>query len=425
MNTIEAHFCGISSQSSIYGLTTLFTGESSHKILVASSKRKVYCIEYSKNQQSVIFSTREVQFTYIPGGAEIISMDAFNQACHEHDFVVGITFTKCGTLGTMSQYFNIYSDWEPSNKCDLDNIAQGCLSICLEFIPFHLTHTELIVDGVKEMVWLLSGSDLKIHLYREDKTRQTYCEEPSITCFPEFAALDSLVMWMDFFTTSESRLTALGCKDGYVIVTSVKLPDTCLQSSWKIQHDGPVSVVRLFQDSDLESIPNNPFCHKYESGKINLCVGNTIEVSVVYRDILKNGLELASQELLPNSSKYDCVTCGLIADIDMDGNNEVILGTYGQKLLVYKWKVNTENGKGSYILCHQQMFPYPLLVLSYIDIIGDGVKELLILTTNGLHILQHDLTKIQDVCFSRMKWISKNIPNEKLREYLKMDEKVV
>lgn len=64
---IEAHFCGIASQSSIYGLTSLFTGESSHKVLVASSRRKVYCIEYSKNPYSVIFSTRVVQFTYIPG----------------------------------------------------------------------------------------------------------------------------------------------------------------------------------------------------------------------------------------------------------------------------------------------------------------------------------------------------------------------
>lgn len=64
---IEAHFCGIASQSSIYGLTSLFTGESSHKVLVASSRRKVYCIEYSKNINSVIFSTRVVQFTYIPG----------------------------------------------------------------------------------------------------------------------------------------------------------------------------------------------------------------------------------------------------------------------------------------------------------------------------------------------------------------------
>ncbi|GBN57436.1 KICSTOR complex protein kaptin [Araneus ventricosus] len=418
MNTVEAHFCGMSSQSNVYGLTSLFTGESSHKVLVASSKRTIYCIECSKNQQSVIFSTREVQFTYIPGNAEIISMDAFNQACHIHDFVVGITFIKGDTSG-MKKYFNIYSDWEPSKECDLDNIAQGCLSICLEFIPFHLTHTEIIVDGVKEVVWLLSGNDNKIHLYREDKTRQTYYEDLSTTCFPEFSSLNSLVMWMDFFATSEYRITALGCKDGFVIVSSVNLPETTLQASWKIEHDGPISTVRLFQDSTLESMQNGFFSKTRKDDKIHLCVGNAIEVSVVYRDILKHGLELKNQELLPESSMYDCVVCSLIADIDMDGKNEVLLGTYGQELLVYKWEVASGN-KGSYKLYHKQMFPHPLLALSYMDIIGDGVKELLVLTTNGLHILQHDLAQVRDICVERMKWVLRNIPADKLKEYLKV-----
>ncbi|XP_055944850.1 KICSTOR complex protein kaptin-like isoform X3 [Argiope bruennichi] len=445
MNTVEAHFCGISSQSNIYGLTSLYTGESSHKVLVASSKRTIYCIECSKNQQNVIFSTREVQFTYIPGNAEIISMDAFNQACHIHDFVVGITFVKYpiqeqedlvfqeqglqerdyrrrseGDSSGMKKYFNIYSDWEPSKECDLDNIAQGCLSICLEFVPLHLTHTEIIVDDVKEVVWLLSGNDNKIHLYREDKTRQTYYEDLSTTCFPEFASLDSLVIWMDFFTTFEYRITALGCKHGFVIVSSVKLPETTLQASWKIQHDGPVTTVRLFQDSTLESIQNCFFSTNKKDDKIHLCVGNALEVSVVYRDILNHGLELKNQELLPESSMYDCVMCSLIADIDMDGKNEVLLGTYGQQLLVYKWKI--ESGKtGSYELYHKQMFPHPLLALSYMDIIGDGVKELLVLTTNGLHILQHDLTQVRDICFERMKWVLRNIPADKLKKSLKID----
>lgn len=281
---IEAHFCGIASQSSIYGLTSLFTGESSHKVLVASSRRKVYCIEFSKNNYSVIFSTRVVQFTYIPEGAEIISIDAFNQACHVHDFVVGITFTKSDNGAKQSQYFNIYSDWEPSNECDLDSIAQGCLSICLDFIPFHLTHTELITNETKEMVWLLSGSDCKIHLYREDKTRQTYCEETSDECFPEFKDLTSIVLWMDFITSSDSRLTAIGCKDGLVIVTSVRLiPETEIESSWQIQHDSPISIIKLFQDSDLLNLQKMSFCNKNSDVIINLLVGNTLEVSVIYR----------------------------------------------------------------------------------------------------------------------------------------------
>lgn len=411
---IEAHFCGIASQSSIYGLTSLFTGESSHKVLVASSRRKVYCIEYSKNPYSVIFSTRVVQFTYIPEGAEIISIDAFNQACHVHDFVVGITFTKSDNGGKQSQYFNIYSDWEPSNECDLDSIAQGCLSISLDFIPFHLTHTKLNMDGSKEMVWLLSGNDCKIHLYREDKTRQTYSEEPSDVCFPEFEDLTSVVLWMDFLTSADSRLTAIGCKDGLVVVTLVKLiPETKIESSWQISHDSPISMVKLFQDSDLMNLQNISLCKDNVETCINLLVGNTLEVSVVYRDLLKNGLKLSSQWILPESNKYDCATCGLISDIDMDGRNEILLGTYGQQLLVYKWKDD-----GTYKLFHQQMFPNPLLAMSYIDITGDGLKELLILSTKGLHIHQHDLKRAATLCLERMKYLLQNVPEDELEDHM-------
>lgn len=31
------------------------------------------------------------------------------------------------------------------------------------------------------------------------------------------------VLWMDFLTSADSRLTAIGCKDGLVVVTLVKL----------------------------------------------------------------------------------------------------------------------------------------------------------------------------------------------------------
>ena len=36
---------------------------------------------------------------------------------------------------------------------------------------------------------------------------------------------------------------------------------------------------------------------------------------------------------LPQSDHYDSVTCSLIADIDLDGENEILLGTYGQVCL--------------------------------------------------------------------------------------------
>lgn len=51
---------------------------------------------------------------------------------------------------------------------------------------------------------------------------------------------------------------------------------------------------------------------------------------------MENGLNLSSQFILPNSDKFDCVTCGLISDIDMDGRNEILLGSYGQVGYLFK-----------------------------------------------------------------------------------------
>ena len=42
---------------------------------------------------------------------------------------------------------------------------------------------------------------------------------------------------------------------------------------------------------------------------------------------------------LPESCHHDSIMCGLVADIDWDGVNEIVIGTYGKRLLVYKCTV--------------------------------------------------------------------------------------
>ncbi|XP_054708037.1 KICSTOR complex protein kaptin-like [Uloborus diversus] len=452
----EAHFVGTVSQGSIYGLSSLSSGRESPKVLVASSKSKIYCTEYSRNRRNLLFSTKEVQFTYIPGQAEIISVDAFDQARHARDFVVGITFGKSDIDGKQSQYFNIYSSWEPSSEGDLDDIAQECLSIYLDFVPFHLTHAELFIDGTKEIVWLLSGSDCQVHLYREDKSQQTYSKEPVDLRFPEFKDLDSVkekhahretkrlikgaqpkmglkkgqgaylglwknssfsengegrVTWMDFLTSEKERLTAFGCRDGTVAVSRVDLhPTSQVRASWRIRHDGPISNVRLFRDSLLD-VP--------EGGSISACpvhllVTNTLEVCVVYRNVAEEGLSLSSQRVLPKSGRYDSATCGLVADIDMDGENEILVGTYGQELLTYKWAEQSQE----YLPIGRRSFPAPLLAAAHVDVTGDGLRELLVLTSGGLHILQHDLKMVTELCVQRMKLLLQNVSQEDLKKML-------
>ena len=46
------------------------------------------------------------------------------------------------------------------------------------------------------------------------------------------------------------------------------------------------------------------------------------------RDVLQSGF--SQSVLLPSSQKYDSVLCSCVADVNWDGVNELVLGTYGK-----------------------------------------------------------------------------------------------
>ena len=86
---------------------------------------------------------------------------------------------------------------------------------------------------------------------------------------------------------------------------------------------------------------------------------------------------------LIGSEKHDVVTCSLVCDIHMDGKPTLLLGTYGQELLAYR-----SDPESGWILAWQKSFSHPILSLDYCDVTGDGVKELIALTTRGVQVLQ-------------------------------------
>ena len=147
------------------------------------------------------------------------------------------------------------------------------------------------------------------------------------------------------------------------------------------------------------------------------------------RDV--TNLQFNKSIVLPESFLHDSIMCGIVADIDWDGINEIILGTYGKRLLIYKCRTTgpgvcmcskSENSRLCYCVCvhacvcvcvciqtrclHTLMlilfiedtntfdliwtrqFAYPLHCLLYEDITRDGLKELVALSTAGVHVLQ-------------------------------------
>ena len=53
-----------------------------------------------------------------------------------------------------------------------------------------------------------------------------------------------------------------------------------------------------------------------------------IYCTIFLRNVATRGLD--DMVVLNESDQYDSVTCSCVADVDCDGQHEIVLGTYGQ-----------------------------------------------------------------------------------------------
>ncbi|KAK7802668.1 hypothetical protein U0070_011604 [Myodes glareolus] len=392
----EDSFTRFSSQSNVYGLAGGADGRG--ELLAATLKGKVLGFRYQDLRQKIRPVAKELQFNYIPVDAEIVSIDTFNKSPPKRGLVVGITFIKdSGDKG--SPFLNIYCDYEPGSEYNLDSIAESCLNLELQFTPFQLCHAEVQVGSQLETVFLLSGNDPAIHLYKEvrragraqagresplrwwpvcrspdDSLRarlsfpqneelHQFEEQPVENLFPELTNLTSSVLWLDVHNLpgSSRRLSALGCQSGYVRVAHVDQKNQEILQTWTILQDGPISRVIVFRLSSPDATEDNPQQEGY-----SLLVASMLEPAVVYWDLLNQGLE--DQLLLPSSDQFDSVLCGLVTDVDLDGQPEVLVATYGQELLCYKYHGVPEASRG-FRLLWRRTFASPLLAMAHYSLI--------------------------------------------------------
>ncbi|XP_074872815.1 KICSTOR complex protein kaptin isoform X2 [Carettochelys insculpta] len=405
----EDSFTRLGSQSNVYGLAAL-GGPGPRGLLAATLKGKVLGFRY----QALRPGAGELQFTYIPVDAEIVSIDTFSKSPPKRGLVVGITFIK-DSGDKASPFLNIYCDYEPGSEYNLDSIAQSCLNLELQFTPFQLCHAEVHVGHQPETVFLLSGNDPGIHLYKENESLHQFEEQPVQILFPELQDLPSNVLWLDVYNIPSSgrRLTAFGCQNGYLRVAQVEQASREVLQSWSIQQDGPISRVLVFRLPAFcpESAPS-------QSGNAadqgySVLVTSTIELSVVYRNVLSCGL--TDQLTLPASDRYDSVLCALVTDVDFDGEPEILLGTYGQELLCYKYRAPGAPSAGAaeaealaqpaggFYLLWKRGFPSPLLSMEYTDLTCDGLCELAVVCLKGLHVLQHSLAQTAQCLLERLR----------------------
>ena len=82
-----------------------------------------------------------------------------------------------------------------------------------------------------------------------------------------------------------------------------------------------------------------------------------------------------------------------MADVDWDGKNELILGTFGKVILIFKAAEGANADCKSQIaleffLLAKYQIAFSVHGLKYADVSGDGFKELVALSVRGIHLFQ-------------------------------------
>ncbi|XP_045474499.1 KICSTOR complex protein kaptin-like [Harmonia axyridis] len=375
-----SHYFSLPTQGNIYSMANLELANGTSKLLVASLKREIFCFEYIDGPKDQLIPTaREVSFTYIPTGAEIISIDAYNKSSNNNEFVVGITIIKnSNDSDALETYLNIYSGWEASDDFNIENIAQNCQNVELNFIPYRLIHTDYIQWNdedviLKEKVFLLSGSDNLIHVFREGLDH-LFKEMEAKEYFPELMKTPSPVVWMDllYVNNKSERLFVTGCECGYLRLVKVCTKTKKIMFNFSTRLDNYISNVKLYTCGN----------------DVNMIVISSVLSPIVFNNVMKYGL--SNYISLPRNSSTTLLTCCDVIDIDLDGQLEILVGSSAKEIILYK-----QYDDHKWILDDVKKVSSPIFGIKHVDITGDAVKEMIVFSMKGVHIFQQDPDYVQ------------------------------
>lgn len=120
---------------------------------------------------------------------------------------------------------------------------------------------------------------------------------------------------------------------------------------------------------------------------------------------------LSDPVVILGTDAEDCITCSCICDIDLDGKNEILLGTFGKMCFICRIPIDNQptthiNG----LTFIGEIFPVcRVLTLSAsafgilaCDLTNDGLDEIIIATTKGLHIYQLELNEVVKLVETRL-----------------------
>ncbi|KAH9512279.1 hypothetical protein Btru_041373 [Bulinus truncatus] len=359
---IDAHFCGLRSQTNIYGLSKITSQDGLSKLLAVSIDGHFVTVEYQKSfDNRLIPVTKEDVFfdsSSFPeaGDVEIVSVDVICNNMINNRIVLAYSYLKIESSydeKTPNAYMNIYFLPERestqvvySNFMDAINQSNR-QHLNIEFIPFKLTHHLTYGPNQEQIMCLIvSGNDNKIHVYTQSSDDLSFSEEKEASekYFPEFSKIDGCVTQMEFYMMDDThRMSVLGNQSGLVVLTLVDIITKEVKNVWSFEMDSPITSLLLFNQHTQESCPSflesqedaEPQEIEQQSDSVNLLVTSAIDSAIVFCDVGSCGL--SKSYILPLSNTQDVILCSCVADIDFDGENEILIGTYGQVVLAYKF----------------------------------------------------------------------------------------
>ncbi|XP_027842962.2 KICSTOR complex protein kaptin-like isoform X3 [Aphis gossypii] len=393
--------------ANIYSATVMHKVDGDQKIVMIASKKDMITLESKIVDDKVETYIVELNFSNIPSNAEIISIHCINRNKEFDDFVFGITYAlviENEDPETAETYLNIYSGFPGSS---LEAIMENCETLQLDFVPFQLNHAIYMSETHKNGMWLLSGSDGKIHAYKSEQ--QEIVEKKIEDYFIEFEdTKDSIVLCFGTksFSDYKKRMSYYGCETGYSMFSVVDSEKNQILQSFSERYESPITVMQLFNihkktvdiDNILSAVGDDfiPDCDTVnEKEQICLLVGSAVESAVVYMNVLENNLRNAIT--LTDSNRHQAIVCALITDVNFDSKNEILLGTYGNYILNYVYENNN--------WVEQQQFDMrdSVYTICYLDITGEGVNDVVVMSERGIHILKHEPRYIVEVLKNRLK----------------------
>lgn len=349
-------------------------------------------------------------------------------------------------------YLNLYSSARggamEGKTIEIETIASCCQTIHLKYSPAFVLPVQFMKLDVDDRPrancygFIVPGGDHKVHAFLDNSlegepTSPSYydldessAEEAGLDELPSL--LDSKPLWVDliYVCSSENSMTTLerwtcfAMENGSFVIykglfskSTGKFILACSFS--KHFADTIIPYVRFFNISstytsrlrDFVKLPLYRDCPKrvessasplfYGDSVINLLVINGTGYSFIYEDVLKFGLDKGQE--LPDSQRRDVNVTAAIADINMDGKNEIIIGGYGYELLTYQHDDET----GFYYFDTLKLVNDPVYSILALDFTNNATKNILLLSATGLLVTQPHVIKALNIAERRFELIQR------------------